>query len=363
MSYSPIDKPTNFFNSVLYTGNGSSPRSITGVGFQPDFNWTKSRSAGGSHVLANSVSGANKQLVSNNTSAEATNGVYGYLSAFGSDGWTMTTGSSDFSRMNTNSTTYVSWNWLAGTSVSGNTTGSGTAKSYSGSVNTDSGFSMIKYIGNDNASQTVPHHLGATPSMVIVKNLDAAVDGWMVYHKDIESGKNNLLNDAAMPYNSSATGYTKGINGVPTSTNLTFVSGSTSNQNVCGNNVNYIAYCFAQKKGYSKFSSYTGNGNADGTFVYLGFKPAFVITKLSSSAGEGWEIYNNKALGYNVDNNKLVANTSGAESTADRIDLLSNGFKARINSDGINKSGDTLIYMAFAESPFVSSTGVPATAR
>ena len=370
MSYSPIDKPTDFFNSVLYTGNGSSPRSITGVGFQPDFNWTKSRSAGGSHVLANSVSGANKQLVSNNTSAEATNGVYGYLSAFGSDGWTMTTGSSDFSRMNTNSTTYVSWNWLAGTSVSGNTTGSGTAKSYSGSVNTDSGFSIIKYIGNDNASQTVPHHLGATPSMVIVKNLDAAVDGWMVYHKGIESGKNCLLNDSAIPYNSSATGYTKGINGVPTSTNLTFVSGSTSNQNVCGNNVNYIAYCFADVKGYSKFGSYTGNGNGnnasnvDGAFVYTGFKPSFFLVK--STGSFNWLMYDDKRDTLNPNTSTILADDSGAEyfPTSGRdVDFLSNGFKMRANYNGNNASGVSFIYMAFAEAPLVGSNFVPNNAK
>jgi len=177
MSYSPIDKPTDFFNSVIYTGNGSSPRSITGVGFQPDFNWTKSRSASGSHVLANSVSGATKQLVTNNSSAEATNGVYGYLSAFGSDGWTMTTGSSDFSRMNTNSTTYVSWNWKAGTSFTNDasSTGIGTIDS-TGSVSDTTGFSIVSYTGTG-SNGTVKHGLSTTPSMMIVKQRNST-ENW-----------------------------------------------------------------------------------------------------------------------------------------------------------------------------------------
>ena len=252
MAYTTINKSSLHMNTKLYTGNAGT-LNVTGVGFQPDLVWIKGRGYADSQVLTDAVRGTTKCLSSDSTTAEftQTNG----LTAFGSDGFTL----GNWSAINRASTT-VAWNWKAGTAVSGNTTGSGTYKAYTGSVNTTAGFSIIKYIGNDNASQTVPHHLGATPSMVIVKNLDAAVDGWMVYHKDIESGKNNLLNDTAIPYNSSATGYTKGINGVPTSTNLTFVSGSTSNQNVCGNDVNYIAYCFAEKTGYSKFGSYTGNG-------------------------------------------------------------------------------------------------------
>ena len=359
MSYSPIDKPTDFFNSVLYSGNGST-QSITGVGFQPDFIWQKERSSTSYHVVTDVVRGNTKQLFPNDTSEDVTSS--NYITSFNSDGF----GQGQNNDTNENSQTYVSWNWKAGTSVSGNTTGSGTAKAYTGSVNTTAGFSIIKYIGNDNASQTVPHHLGATPSMVIVKNLDAAVDGWMVYHKDIESGKNNLLNDAAMPYNSSATGYTKGINGVPTSTNLTFVSGSTSNQNVCGNNVNYIAYCFAQKKGYSKFSSYTGNGNADGTFVYTGFKPAFVMVK-GVTSGPYWTIIDNKrtSSGFNPIDKWLYPNASDAELNASSYpnDFLSNGFKIRTTGSYFNSSGVSYIYMAFAESPFVGSNFVPNNAE
>ena len=355
MSYSPIDKPTDFFNSVLYTGNGSSPRSITGVGFQPDFNWTKSRSASGSHVLANSVSGANKQLVSNNNSAEATNGAYGYLSAFGSDGWTMTTGSSDFSRMNTNSTTYVSWNWLAGTSFTNDAsaTGIGTIDS-AGSRNTDAGFSIISYTGTGSAA-TVAHGLGSTPKMIIVKNRSSS-QHWQVYHISTGNTKSSQLSGGG----GADTASTYWNNTSPTSTVFSIGTGTPTNGN--GNAI--IAYCFVEKQGYSKFSSYVGNGSASsGPFVYTGFKPAFVMIKRTDSTSS-WEMYDAKREGFNPQVHALYANGSNAEdNTDDLLDLLSNGFKLYHDGGGLNASGSSYIFMAFASNPFTTSTGIPACAR
>jgi len=365
MAYTDIDKPTDYFNTVTYTGTNSD-QSITGVNFQPDFVWIKSRNTTYSHRLVDVVRGRTEVLFTNNTDATQTDS-YGTIGSFDSDGVSFVQGTSNSSYAGTNDNyNYVMWNWKAGTSVSGNTTGSGTAKSYSGSVNTDAGFSIIKYIGNDNASQTVPHHLGATPSMVIVKNLDATVDGWMVYHTGLTSGKNIVLNSSDVEYNATASGYQKGINGIPTSTNLTFVSGYASQQNVNGNNVNYIAYCFAEKKGYSKFGSYVGNGSTtDGTFVYTGHSVAWVMIKQSNEARD-WVIYDNKRDTFNVGDNFLVPNSSNAEgsgNTSLQIDFLSNGFKLRGGNHALNKSGGSYIYMAFASNPLVTSTGVPATAR
>ena len=362
MSYSPIDKPTDFFNSVIYTGNGSSPRSITGVGFQPDFNWTKSRSASGSHVLANSVSGATKQLVTNNSSAEATNGVYGYLSAFGSDGWTMTTGSSDFSRMNTNSTTYVSWNWKAGTSFTNDasSTGIGTIDS-TGSVSDTAGFSIVSYTGTG-SNGTVKHGLSTTPSMMIVKQRNST-ENWTVYHSGIGNPAQymELNSSGAVLTNSAVWNSTN-----PTSSVFSVGTNARTNNNTS----NYIAYCFNDVKGYSKFGSYTGIGNgnnasnADGTFVYTGFKPAFFLVK--STGSFNWLMYDDKRDPLNPNTSTIIPDDSGAEyfPTSGRdVDFLSNGFKMRANYNGNNASGVSFIYMAFAESPFVGSNFVPNNAE
>jgi len=368
MAYTTIDKPSDYFNTKLYTGNDADNHAITGVGFQPDLLWIKQRGdAGYDHSLTDSVRGSTKMLYPDLTKAEDTHTTG--VKSYNSDGFTLGTDDGTggaYANLVNYSKNYVAWNWKAGTSVSGNTTGSGTAKSYSGSVNTDAGFSIIKYIGNDNASQTVPHHLGATPSMVIVKNLDATVDGWMVYHTGLTSGKNIVLNSSDVEYNATASGYQKGINGIPTSTNLTFVSGYASQQNVNGNNVNYIAYCFAEKKGYSKFGSYVGNGSTtDGTFVYTGHSVAWVMIKQSNEARD-WVIYDNKRDTFNVGDNFLVPNSSNAEgsgNTSLQIDFLASGFKLRGGNHALNKSGGSYIYMAFAKSPFVTSTGIPTTAR
>jgi hypothetical protein len=331
MAYTTIDKPSDYFETVLYTGNGGT-QSITSLDFQPDWCWFKDRSGTNNHALYDSVRGATKMVSSNNTNAQSTNDG---LTSFNSNGFTL----GNVNKTNTGSTNYAAWNWKE----------SATA-----------GFDIVSYTGNSSdgvTQQNISHSLSAVPQVIIIKNRADATN-WCVYHH-----KNTSAPETEIIYLNltNATSDDSAFFGDTAPTSSIFTVGGDNGVN--GNGDSMIAYCFAEKKGYSKFGSYTGNGNADGTFVYTGFKPAFVMTKLSSASGEGWEIYNNKALGYNVDNNKLVANTSGAESTADRIDLLSNGFKARINSDGINASGGTLIYMAFAESPFVTSTGIPTTAR
>ena len=349
MAYTTIDKPTDYFNTVLYTGNGSS-QTITGVGFQADFIWFKERSSAGEHKLNNSVLGTNYYLISNSTSGDDTTGSG--IQSYNSDGYAV----SNASNINDNTETYVTWNWLAGGSASSNTDGDITS---SVSANTTAGFSIVSYTGSGTASDTVGHGLGVTPAMIIVKNRTEATS-WCVAHKSLSTDKVLRLESTngegdigdgeldSPPNNSSTFGFNNGTTGTP----LKVVNESSDN---------YIAYCFAEKQGYSKFGIYTGNGNADGAFVYTGFKPAFILLKHSNSTGNSWRMFDNKRLGYNVNNYPVNANTSSAESSAVNIDLLSNGFKFRTSSSAMNDG--EYIYMSFAEAPFVTSGGIPTTAR
>ena len=346
MAYSSILKPSLYMNTKLYTGDGAASHAITGVGFQPDWVWLKNRSGADNNSLNDVVRGANKNLVSNNANSEAT--TTDQLMSFNSDGFTVGASGS----ANTNGNNFVGWNWKAGTAVSGSTTGSGTAKTYTGSVNTTSGFSIIKYVGNGTAGHTIPHHLGAAPQMIIVKALSTN-DDWMVGHTAAGFNQFMILNSTARD----ATG-TQFNSTVPTSS--VFSIGSNNNMNQ--NNNSFVAYSFTNIKGFSKFGSYTGNGNADGTFVYTGFKPAFVMVKLVSAAGEDWFICDNKREGYNAENNRLLPNLNSAESTDSPIDILSNGFKARTSGANVN-AGEDYLYAAFAEEPLVASNFNVATAR
>mgnify|MGYP003665167147 CR=1 FL=1 len=349
MAYSSILKPSLYMNTKLYTGDGAASHAITGVGFQPDWVWLKNRSGADNNSLNDVVRGANKNLVSNNANSEAT--TTDQLMSFNSDGFTVGASGS----ANTNGNNFVGWNWKAGTAVSGSTTGSGTAKTYTGSVNTTSGFSIIKYTGNGTAGHTIPHHLGAAPQMIIVKALSTN-DDWMVGHTAAGFNQFMILNSTARD----ATG-TQFNSTVPTSS--VFSIGSNNNMNQ--NDNSFVAYSFTNIKGFSKFGGYTGNGNADGTFVYTGFKPAFVMVKLVSAAGEDWFICDNKREGYNAENNRLLPNLNSAESTDSPIDILSNGFKARTSGANVN-AGEDYLYMAFAENPFVATSGtsaLPVTAR
>jgi len=348
MAYSTIPKGSLYMNTKLYTGDGAASHAITGVGFQPDWVWLKNRSGADNNSLNDVVRGANKNLVSNNANSEAT--TTDQLMSFNSDGFTVGASGS----ANTNGNNFVGWNWKAGTAVSGNTSGSGTYKTYTGSVNTTSGFSIIKYTGNGTAGHTIPHHLGAAPQMIIVKALTTN-DDWMVGH--ISAGFNQfmILNSDVRD----ATG-TQWNSTVPTSS--VFSIGSNNNMNQNGNS--FIAYSFTNVQGFSKFSGYTGNNNVDGPFIYTGFKPAWVMVKKISGSNH-WIIWDNKRStkdGFNVIDRKLYANLNNAENGNDDIDFLSNGFKFQTNTGDWNESEDYL-YAAFAEAPLVGTNDIPATAR
>jgi hypothetical protein len=334
---------TQYFNPVIWTGNGASSRTITGVGFQPDLNWTKQRSGAVWNELIDAVRGTGKTLYSNATNAEVTNDGAGYISAFTSDGFTATQGSSDISGYNTNGATYVAWNWRAsGTTVS-NTSGSITSTV---SANTTSGFSVVTWTGNG-SDVSVGHGLGVAPSMVIHK-FRSAVSNWSVYTSTTGAGKRLKLNstDAVATDGSFPT--------TPTST-VFYINGGSND-----NGVTMVAYCFAEVAGYSKFGSYTGNGSTNGPFVFCGFKPAFLMIKRTDASSNAWMMYDGTRNTSNLTNKKLAANLSveennGADLGDDTfgIDFLSNGFKS-VTQTGTNQnaSGGTYIFMAFASTPF-----------
>ena len=340
-----------YFNSVLYTGNGSAGNSITGVNFQPDFTWIKDRDNVRNHVLTDAVRGVTKNIFSNTSGAESTD--TSTLTAFNSDGFTLGNGT----KVNGNSINFVSWNWKAGTAVSGNTSGSGTYKTYTGSVNTTSGFSIIKYVGNGTAGHTIPHNLGtANIGSIFVKNLDSGSDYWYSYHKPLGATKTLILNEAdAVGTN------TMWNNTAPTSS--VFSVGTQSAVNT--NNSNYIAYIFADIQGYCKTGLYTGNGNADGPFIFTGFKPAFAIIKNSSANNGWWQIEDNERNPFNVADKAIFANVSDAEynNANYNIDYVSNGFKLRNSTAGSNVNGNEYMYIAFAEAPLVGTNNIPANAR
>ena len=340
MAYTTIKKPSDYFNTKLYTGTGAT-HNITGVGFQPDFTWIKARTAAFNSLLTNVVNGVNSQLSSNTTSSD-----YGFTNAitsFDSDGFTTTTAG----ETNENGENFVAWNWLAdNTSGSSNTDGSITSTV---SANTTSGFSIVSYTGTG-ANATVGHGLGAVPKMIIVKKYNVT-GSWGVYHNSLGNGNFLYLNDT----NASASNSTLWNNTSPTSS--VFNLGSSAISNSSSNS--HIAYCFAEKTGYSKFGSYVGNGSStDGTFVYTGFSPSFLILKRTTDSIGSWTMYDNKRHTYNPNGEYLLANDSGAAVAFDNVDFLSNGFKLRA---GFNNASSTYIYMAIAKEPLVGDN--PATAR
>ena len=339
MAYSSIAKPTDYFNTVLYAGSNSD-QSITGVGFQPDWVWIKNRSSTPDHMLNDVVRGAGKQINSNTSTAELDRT---YFKSFDSDGFSLEGNVSDY---NQNSSNFVGWSWLAGGSASSNGDGATTA---SVSVNTTSGISIASVAGN---STNFGHGLGVAPNVIIYKPTSASGSwGFACDPLGMTSGYLGLNSTGAF---ASGSGFIDG-----TSSTLVTVGSNIAN-------VTNIYYMFAEKKGFSKFGSYTGGSDP---FVYLGFKPAFVLFK-NASATENWRIVDNKRDDDNPVVQHLYPNTSGAEgsgtSYSDFIDFLSNGFKIRSGSGEIDGSGNTIIYMAFAEAPFVandSGTAVPVVAR
>jgi len=349
MAYTTINKSTTYFNTKLYTGNGSS-NAITGVGFQPDLFWTKSRTNGEHNTLIDAVRGVNYGIYSNTNAVEFSGTNFG---SFDSDGFTW---SGNLGSGNENSQSYASWNWKAGTTGSGNTGGSGSYKSYSYSVNTTAGFSIVSYIGNGSAGHTIPHHLGVVPKIIIIKNRSTQKN-WVFYSEDLGNDKALYL-DLTDP-SATATGTFNSTS--PTSS--VFTVGTAQATNKDGDNL--IAYCFADKTGYSKFGAYKGNGNADGTFVYTGFKPTWIMRKCTASGtAENWVINDNKRPGYNQTQLALFANNANTEDTAthNAIDICSNGFKIRTSDGRTNGSGNNYIFMAFGQS-LVGSNNVPCTAR
>jgi hypothetical protein len=342
MPFSVIDKGSKYFTAKTYTGTGAT-QSISGLEFSPDWVWIKQRSGVTWHNLYDVLRGTTKALASNDTGADDTRATG--LTAFTSDGFTLGTDNN----ANGSSNTYVSWCWDANGAGVSNTAGSITSTV---SANTTSGFSIVSYTGNGTNNATVGHGLGVTPAMLIVKNRDVA-DGWGVWNKGLGSATQQ------MQLNGSGAVFTDDIFNAVSSTTVTLGTDTWSNTST----KNYIMYCWSEVKGYSKFGSYTGNGSSDGTFIYTGFKPAFIMVKQTNAAGEYWEITDSTRGTYNLNTPLLYANTSSAEGSATRYDYLSNGFKCRQTNVGSNQSGSTYIYMCFASNPFVSSKGVCVTAR
>ena len=345
--YTTIDNPAKNFNTVLYTGDGNAGRTVTGVGFQPQWLWIKERSSTSTHSLTDIIRGANERLQSTSTDAEFDTGTDNVRS-FDSDGFTLGTGG----QVNENTQTYASWNWLAGGSASSNGDGSITTNV---STNQTAGFSIVSYTGTGSAG-TIGHGLGTTPAMGIFKNRSAGSTHWRVWHQ-------NLDNDKILELSDTTVAHTPGTADFNISNNSSTVWGLSTNSQSNGSGNSMIAYIFAEKQGYSKFGQYEGNANANGPFIYTGFLPAFVMAK-NIDAAENWIIFDNKRPGHNLTDALLKPNLSNAESTSGvKFDLLSNGFKARV-SDAEGNSDATFIYMAFAEHPFVTAgTKAAGTAR
>ena len=347
MAYTTIDDPTIYFNTVLWTGDGASSKSITGVGFQPDWVWIKRRDSAGNQNVFDVIRGANNYLLTDVTNAEAT--ISDRLTSFDSDGFTV----GDSGNTNASSGTYVAWNWLAdNTTGSSNTDGSITSTV---SANTTAGFSFGTYTGNATNS-TIGHGLGKKPEFIITKRRNST-SSWRTQH-----GSRGATETASLDASSAFTASSAVYNDTePTSS--VFTIGTASSINASGGT--FVFYAFTSIKGYSKMGSYIGNGNADGTFVHTGFKPAMIIWKQTNTT-RSWYMMDNKRNTFNVTNNFLRPDTSAAESTAANsiADFLSNGFKLRGTGADINQSGGSYIYMAFAESPFVTAgTKAAGTAR
>jgi hypothetical protein len=349
MAYTTIDDGSAHFTTTLYTGNASTnaiTNSANAGDFQPDWVWLKSRNSATHHRLYDSSRGALKNILSSAANTEAT--TANSLTSFDSNGFTL--GSDDNSNQNTK--TFVAWQWKA----NGGTTSSNGDGNITSTVqaNTTAGFSIVLFTGNATAGQTVGHGLGVKPEIIFAKNRSNG-NNWNVYAETVDNtGDNTLtLNGTGAKNNS----FNMWNDTAPTSSVITLGDRNETN----GSSHNMVFYCFNSVKGYSKFSSYTGNGNADGTFVYMGFKPAFILIKRDAS--ESWIISDTTRDPFNKTTAEeyILANSSGAAAAGLQYDFLSNGIKFRGTSQ--NESGATYYYFAFAEHPFVSSKGVPVTAR
>ena len=343
MSYTTIDDPTIHFTTLLRNSIYGGSDTSYDIGFQPDWIWDKVRSTSGVHAWFDSVRGvgsSGKVIYSNTPNAEATNAL---IKSIDSSGFTITANSDHSSQ------TIVDWCWKAGGSASSNTDGSITSTV---SVNTDAGFSVGTYSANATSGATVGHGLGVAPDWLIVK-VRNATNNWAIFHKSLGATKAVYLDQNSAQYTD---GWMN--NTAPSSSVFTLSGGNYGN----ASGYTPVFYAFAEKKGYSKFGSYNGNGNANGPFIYTGFKPAFLIVKAYSNA-QDWEIFDNKRSTFNPLEKNLAANSTSSEQTDLDIDFLSNGFKVRIVDDSVNNSSYSYIFMAFAESSFVNSNGIPGNAH
>ena len=345
-AYTTIDDPSAFFQCTLYAGNNGT-QTITHGGnsdLQANFIWGKARNDTAHSFIIDSIRGVAQRLRSSGDEKQAT--VSTGITAIGSDSFAVGN-DGDFNDTGIN---YVTWNWKAGTALDNSAGTNGGSIATTGSINTTSGFGIIKYVGTG-SNATIYHGLGKIPRMIITKNIDQTFH-WSVYtfHSNTKILRLNGTNAEATETAFQSTDPT-----------TTIQSLGNHNQNN-GNGDTHISYMFCDVPGYQKIGLYTGNGNADGTFVYTGFKPAFVMIK-ASAAVKNWEMFDNKREGFNQSNDTIYANAADAEGAAGRCNLLSNGFKLTTGSTHLNASGGTFIYLAIAENPFVTSTGVPATAR
>ena len=327
MAYTTIDDPELYFQARAYTGNGGT-QSITLDGdndLSPNFVWIKNRDGTDIHALYDSVRGANKNLRSDETSAEGSQSDG--LTSFDSDGFSVGAAGS----VNTNTNNFASWSWKEDATA---------------------GFDIVTYTGDGQANRTVDHSLGVTPEQIWFKRRDST-NNWINYDKTLGTGHYLTFNLNGTTDSASGAWCTPGSSNIQL--NQVFSATNT-------NTATYVAYCFASVQGYSKVGTYKGNGNSDGTFVYTGFRPAFLIYKNTDTA-DNWFVHDNKRQGYNDQNELLFGDITQAESTVDRIRFCANGFKTLDSDKGVNKSGDVYVYYAVAEQPLVNSNGVPGNAR
>jgi len=349
MAYTNIDDPSAYFQTKLWTGNGSTSTGITitndgNSDLQPDLIWNKQRTTA-SHGLWDSSRGISRSLTSENVNAEQYNAGKG-ITSFNTNGFTGVR--EGWVQFNRSAEPYVAWQWKA----NGGTTSTDTTSSITSTVqvNSDAGFSIVTYTGDGTTTGGFGHGLGVAPKVVFVKRRNAAAN-WCVYHESIGAGFYLQLNTTAAQQSG------PWQNLAPNSTTVIVYGGGLVN----GNGDTYVAYCFAEKQGYSKFGKYVGNGNTNGPFVYTGFKPAVIIHK-SITTTKNWGIITGGTFENEIDA-RLNPNLSAAEGTGTMVDFLSNGFKWRTTNGTANTNGTTYIYMAFAENPFTTSTGIPTTAR
>ena len=365
MAYSNIKDPSAHFQTALYAGNNTTDHNITNDGnsdLQPDFVWIKQRNSHNPHVLHDTSRGFNGaglgyNLQTNSTAVEGTNGAFESFNTngFGVGGTNVASGAYNLSGSN-----YVAWQWKA----NGGTTSSNSDGSVTSTVqaNTDAGFSIVTFDSASSGNFSVGHGLGVQPAMIITKNREGTGQ-WYCWHKSLTGGDSNTSYLISLNRTDEESSYANAWGAGVTSSVFGMQSGNTATASN-----DYVAWCFAEKQGYSKFGSYIGNGNTNGPFVYTGFKPALVVVKRSIVAGStaygNWLMYDNKRGAYNLNDEYFYANNNAAEATSTTAgyDFLSNGFKVRNTYNDGNVSGNTYIYMAFAETPFVAG-GVPTTAR